>query len=56
MSITPAPSGSHVTEAAHAAGTPARVKVWQMTATEWAICGVSCVGFAFDTYTLLVLT
>jgi MFS family permease len=27
-----------------------------MSATEWLICAVACVGFAFDTYTLLVLT
>jgi MFS family permease len=54
--MTPAPSSSHVTEAAHAAGAPPRVKIWQLTPIEWAICGVACVGFAFDTYTLLVLT
>src|SRR5437660_12404931 len=53
--MTPAPN-SHVTETAQAQGTPAKGKVWQMTATEWLICAVACVGFAFDTYTLLVLT
>src|SRR5207302_11362873 len=53
--MTPAPS-SHVTETAQAQTTPVKVKVWQMTATEWLICAVACVGFAFDTYTLLVLT
>jgi MFS family permease len=26
-----------------------------MSATEWLICAVACVGFAFDTYTLIVL-
>jgi MFS family permease len=54
--MTPAPSSSHATEAAQALGAPAKVKIWQMTATEWLICAVACVGFAFDTYTLLVLT
>lgn len=54
--MTPVPSSSHVTETSHLEGTPPTVKIWQMTATEWAICGVACVGFAFDTYTLLVLT
>ena len=53
--MTPAPN-SHVTETAQAQGTPAKGKVWQMTATEWLICALACVGFAFDTYTLLVLT
>jgi MFS family permease len=27
-----------------------------MSGTEWLICAIACVGFAFDTYTLLVLT
>jgi len=27
-----------------------------MTLTEWAICGVACIGFLFDTFVLLVLT
>ena len=53
--MTPAPSSSHATETAQALGTPAKVKIWQMTATEWLICAVACVGFAFDTYTLIVL-
>ena len=54
--MTPAPSSSHATETAQALGAPAKVKIWQLTATEWLICAVACVGFAFDTYTLLVLT
>jgi MFS family permease len=54
--MTTAPSSAHPTETAQVRGTPAKVKIWQMTATEWLICAVACVGFAFDTYTLLVLT
>src|SRR6201998_2545505 len=54
--MTPAPSTSHVTETAQALGAPAKVRIWHMSATEWLICAVACVGFAFDTYTLLVLT
>ena len=54
--MTTAPSSAHPTETAQAQGTPAKVKIWQLTATEWLICVVACVGFAFDTYTLLVLT
>src|ERR1700736_5426610 len=53
--MTPAPS-SHATETAQALGAPAKVRIWHMSATEWLICAVACVGFAFDTYTLLVLT
>ena len=26
------------------------------TPIDWVICGVACIGFAFDTYELLVLT
>jgi len=54
--MTPAPSSSHATETAQALGVPAKVRIWQMSGTEWLICVVACVGFAFDTYTLLVLT
>ncbi len=54
--MTPAPSSSHATETAQALGAPAKVRIWHMSATEWLICAVACVGFAFDTYTLLVLT
>jgi MFS family permease len=54
--MTPAPSSSQATEAAQAVGTPAKLRIWHMSATEWLICAVACVGFAFDTYTLLVLT
>jgi MFS family permease len=54
--MTTAPSSTHRTETAQAEGVPPKVRIWQMTATEWLICGVACVGFAFDTYTLLVLT
>jgi predicted MFS family arabinose efflux permease len=28
----------------------------RLSLLEWAICGVACIGFAFDTYELLVLT
>jgi hypothetical protein len=28
----------------------------RLTAIDWLICGVACIGFAFDTYELLVLT
>jgi MFS family permease len=54
--MTPAPSSSHATETAQALGAPDKVRIWHMSATEWLICAVACVGFAFDTYTLLVLT
>ncbi len=53
--MTPAPS-SHATETAQARGAPDKVRIWHMSTTEWLICAVACVGFAFDTYTLLVLT
>ena len=54
--MTPAPSSPHATEAAQPPGAPAKVSLWRMTATEWLICAVAAMGFAFDTYTLLVLT
>jgi MFS family permease len=54
--MTPARSSSHATETAQTLGPPAKARIWQMTTTEWLICGVACIGFAFDTYTLLVLT
>src|SRR2546427_5292742 len=54
--MTPAPSSSHATEKTQVPRAPAKVRIWQMTTTEWLICGVACLGFAFDTYTLLVLT
>lgn len=54
--MTPATSGSHATGTAPPQGAPPRLKVWQMTATEWLICVIASIGFAFDTYTLLVLT
>jgi MFS family permease len=54
--MTTASSSSHTTETAPVNGAAAKVRIWQMTATEWLICAVACVGFAFDTYTLLVLT
>ena len=31
-------------------------KVRRLTAVEWVICAVACIGFALDTYELLVLT
>lgn len=34
----------------------ARTKLGQLSATEWLVCIVACIGFAFDTYELLVLT
>ena len=33
-----------------------KTKFLRLTAIEWVICAVACVGFAFDTYELLVLT
>jgi len=54
--MTPSPTGPHATEVAPPQGAPAKVKIWQMTGTEWLICAVACIGFAFDTYELLVLT
>src|SRR5579864_2447730 len=33
-----------------------RAKFLRLTLLEWVICGVACIGFAFDTYELLVLT
>ncbi len=54
--MTTVSSSAHPTETSPVQGTRAKVKIWQMTPTEWLICAVACVGFAFDTYTLLVLT
>jgi MFS family permease len=54
--MTPASSSSHVAATAPAQGVAAKASIWRMSATEWLICAVACVGFAFDTYTLLVLT
>ena len=34
----------------------AETKSRRLTLIDWIICGVACVGFAFDTYELLVLT
>lgn len=34
----------------------ANAKFLRLTLIEWVICAVACVGFAFDTYELLVLT
>jgi MFS family permease len=31
-------------------------KLFRLTPIEWLICAVACIGFAFDTYELLVLT
>jgi MFS family permease len=33
-----------------------KIKILRLTLIEWMICGVACIGFAFDTYELLVLT
>ena len=54
--MTTAPSSSHATETAPVPAAAAKVRIWHMSATEWLICAIACVGFAFDTYTLLVLT
>jgi MFS family permease len=54
--MTPAPSRPSATEVASAPIPPGKVGIWQMTPTEWLICAVACIGFAFDTYELLVLT
>lgn len=34
----------------------AQKKTRRLTPLDWVICGVACIGFAFDTYELLVLT
>jgi MFS family permease len=34
----------------------AHTKFRRFTPVDWIICGVACIGFAFDTYELLVLT
>jgi MFS family permease len=54
--MTTTPTGPRATESSALSGAPAKISIWQMTATEWLICAVACVGFAFDTYELLVLT
>lgn len=54
--MTTASSGSHTTATAPLQGSGAKASIWQMSMTEWLICAIACVGFAFDTYTLLVLT
>ena len=33
-----------------------KTKLGHLTPLEWLICGVACIGFAFDTYELLILT
>ena len=33
-----------------------KTKFLRLTPIEWVICAVACIGFAFDTYELLVLT
>jgi MFS family permease len=33
-----------------------RSRLWKMTPLQWLICTVAAIGFAFDTYELLVLT
>jgi MFS family permease len=54
--MTTAPSSSRPTEIAQVPGRAAKVRIRHLSATEWLICAIACVGFAFDTYTLLVLT
>ena len=49
-------NGSHTTEVAPSHDSSAKISIWHMSATEWLICAVACIGFAFDTYELLVLT
>jgi MFS family permease len=39
-----------------AGGIKPAAKFFQLTVVEWVICAVACIGFAFDTYELLVLT
>ena len=36
--------------------TTSPTKLFRLTPVEWLICAVACIGFAFDTYELLVLT
>jgi MFS family permease len=45
-----------MTKAAQGGPAAFRSRIWPMSLTEWLICAIACVGFAFDTYTLLVLT
>src|SRR5690348_7146134 len=52
--MTSTPRSPQMTAGAQASA--ARANIWQMSLTEWLICAIACVGFAFDTYTLLVLT
>jgi MFS family permease len=33
-----------------------KLRLWKMTPLQWLICTVAAIGFAFDTYELLVLT
>jgi MFS family permease len=51
-----APSSSRAPESTSAQTPPASFKIWQMSAQQWLICAVAAIGFAFDTYELLVLT
>src|SRR5690348_9652528 len=52
--MTSTPRSPQMTAGAQASA--ARANIWQMSLTEWLICAIACVGFAFDTYTQLVLT
>src|SRR5690348_11404800 len=54
--MTTAPSSPHATATAPVHGAAAKIRIWQMSPTEWLICAIACIGFAFRTNTLLVLT
>src|SRR5579862_9378114 len=54
--MSQAPTSPRATEIRPPENPTGKISIWRMTATEWLICAVACIGFAFDTYVLLVLT
>ena len=54
--MTQPSSSPHATQLPPPENSAAKISIWRMTTSEWLICAVACIGFAFDTYVLLVLT
>jgi len=54
--MSQASTSPQATEVPQPENSSTKISIWRMTVTEWLICAVACIGFAFDTYVLLVLT
>ena len=54
--MTQPSSSPHATQLPPPENSAAKISIWRMTTSEWLICAVACIGFAFDTYVLLVFT